>query len=113
MSFPPSSTWFSAPPNWGWFITLYFFLGGLAGGCYVFASVIDLFGRRVDRPLARLGYLIPFPCVVISGLLLTVDLGRPLRFWHMVITSNTYRPMFKPWSPMSTGVWALMVFGVF
>jgi len=24
-----------------------------------------------------------------------LDLGRPLRFWHMLIESNTYRPMFK------------------
>ena len=27
----PSSTYFSAPPDWGWLIALYFFFGGLAG----------------------------------------------------------------------------------
>src|SRR5262249_14908155 len=90
-----------------------FFLGGLAGGCYFLAAVIDVIGRREDRPLARLGYYIAFPCVVISGMLLTLDLGRPLRFWHMLIESNTYRPMFKYWSPMSVGVWALVIFGLF
>ena len=58
-------------------------------------ALIDLLGRREDRPLARLGYYIAFPCVALSGLLLTLDLGRPLRFWHMLIESNTYRPMFK------------------
>ena len=42
-----------------------------------------------------------------------LDLGRPLRFWHMLIESNTYRPMFKYWSPMSVGSWALLVFGIF
>jgi protein NrfD len=113
MNFAPSSTWFSAPPHWGWFIALYFFLGGLAGGCYLLAAIIDLLGRREDRPLARLGYYIAFPCVVVSGLLLTIDLGRPERFWHMMIESNTYRPMLKLWSPMSTGVWALLTFGLF
>jgi protein NrfD len=50
---------------------------------------------------------------VISGLLLTLDLTRPLRFWHMLIESNTYRPMFKYWSPMSVGSWALLIFGLF
>jgi protein NrfD len=109
----PSSTYFSAAPEWGWLITLYFFFGGLAGGSYFIASLIDLFGRPQDRPLSRLGYYISFPCIVISGLLLTVDLQRPERFWHMLIESNTYRPMFKLWSPMSVGSWALLTFGAF
>jgi formate-dependent nitrite reductase membrane component NrfD len=113
MNTVPSSTFFSAPPDWGWLITLYFFFGGLAGGSYFLASLIDLFGRSEDRPLSHLGYYISFPCIAISGLLLTVDLGRPERFWHMLIESNTYRPMFKYWSPMSIGSWALMIFGIF
>ena len=109
----PSSTWFSASPDWGWLIVLYFFLGGLAGGCYFLGALIDLFGRTEDRPLARLGYYVAFPCVALSGLLLTADLGRPLRFWHMLIESNTHWPMFKYWSPMSIGAWALLGFGLF
>jgi formate-dependent nitrite reductase membrane component NrfD len=109
----PSSTYFTAPPNWEWLIVLYFFFGGLAGGSYFLAVLIDFFGRPEDRPLARLGYYISFPCIVISGLLLTLDLQRPLRFWHMLIESNTYRPMFKLWSPMSIGSWALLLFGIF
>jgi formate-dependent nitrite reductase membrane component NrfD len=113
MSTFPSSTFFSAPPDWGWLIVFYFFFGGLAGGCYFLAVLIDLFGRPEDRPLARLGYYVAFPCVVISGLLLTLDLTRPLRFWHMLIESNTFQPMFKPWSPMSVGSWALFIFGIF
>ena len=109
----PSSTYFSASPDWGWLIVFYFFFGGLAGGCYFLAGLIDLFGRPEDRPLARLGYYIAFPCVILSGLLLTLDLHRPLRFWHMLIESNTFRPMFKIWSPMSLGSWALLIFGIF
>jgi protein NrfD len=109
----PSSTWFSAPPQWGWLITVYFFLGGLAGGSYFISALIDLFGRREDRPLAHLGYYVAFPCLALSGLLLAADLGRPPRAWHMFIQSNTYRPMFKPWSPMSIGSWALAILGLF
>jgi formate-dependent nitrite reductase membrane component NrfD len=113
MTLPPSSTWFSASPHWGWYIALYFFLGGLAGGSYSLAATIDLIGRREDRPLARLGYYVAFPCVALSGLLLTLDLGKPLRFWHMLIENHTFRPMFKSWSPMSVGAWALLIFGLF
>ena len=109
----PSSTWFSAPPDWGWLVAGYLLVGGIAGGCYFLASLIDLFGTREDRALARTGYYIALPCVVLGGVLLTLDLTRPLRFWHMLIESNTYRPMFKYWSPMSIGSWALLVFGGF
>ena len=109
----PSSTWFTTAPDWEWYIVFYFFVGGLAGGCYFLAAVIDLFGRQADRPLARLGYYVAFPAVLVSGLLLTVDLSRPFRFWHMLIERNTLEPMFKYWSPMSIGSWALMIFGLF
>jgi formate-dependent nitrite reductase membrane component NrfD len=107
------STWFTSGPHWQWLIVSYFFVGGLAGGSFFLAALIDLFGRAEDRPLARLGYLIAFPAVVLSGVLLIVDLHRPLRFWHMLIESNTWQPMFKWYSPMSLGSWALLLFGLF
>jgi formate-dependent nitrite reductase membrane component NrfD len=109
----PSSTYFTAAPEWQWLIILYFFVGGLAGGCYFLAALIDLLGTPADRHLARLGYYVALPAVVLSGLLLTVDLGRPARFWHMLLQSETLRPMLKPWSPMSLGSWALLAFGGF
>jgi protein NrfD len=109
----PSSTFFTTNPHWQWYIVFYFFIGGLAGGCYFLATLIDYFGKPEDRPIARLGYYVAFPAVLLSGLLLTLDLSRPLRFWHMLIESNTWRPMFKYWSPMSIGSWALLAFGMF
>jgi formate-dependent nitrite reductase membrane component NrfD len=109
----PSSTYMTTSPEWGWLITLYFFFGGLAGGCYFLAVLIDMFGRVEDRPLARLGYYVSFPCLLISAVLLTVDLTRPERFWHMLLENNTWQPMFKYWSPMSLGSWALLIFGFF
>jgi len=109
----PSSTWFTVNPHWQWYIVFYFFIGGLAGGCYFLATLIDFVGRPEDRPLARLGYYVAFPAVLLSGLLLTVDLSRPFRFWHMLIERNTFQPMFKPYSPMSFGSWALLIFGLF
>jgi formate-dependent nitrite reductase membrane component NrfD len=107
------STWFTSPAQWQWLIILYFFVGGLAGGSFFIGALIDLFGRVEDRPLARLGYYVAFPAVLVSGVLLILDLGRPLRFWHMMIESNTWQPMFKWYSPMSVGSWALLLFGAF
>jgi formate-dependent nitrite reductase membrane component NrfD len=107
------STWFTSAPHWRWLIVGYFFVGGLAGGSFFLAALIDLFGRPEDRPLARLGYYIAFPAVLASAVLLIVDLTRPGRFWHMLVESNTWQPMFKWYSPMSLGSWALLLFGAF
>jgi formate-dependent nitrite reductase membrane component NrfD len=102
-----------ADPQWHSLIVWYFFVGGIAAGAYVMAALADLFGDADDRRGVRVAYYIAFPLVAVCGLLLIIDLGRPERFWHMLIQSNTLRPMFKWWSPMSVGSWGLMALGVF
>jgi formate-dependent nitrite reductase membrane component NrfD len=109
----PSDTFFTQAPGWHWLVILYFFLGGIAGGSYFIAALVDLFGQDDDRPLARLGYYVAFPAVLLCAPLLMLDLNRPERFWHMVIQSARGWPMLKLWSPMSAGSWALMLFGGF
>ena len=111
---PPSDTFFTTPPNWSWLVILYFFLGGIAGGSYFIAALLDLFGDVGDRPLARLGYYVAFPLVLICAVLLIGDLTRPEAFWHMLLQSQRLPlPIFKYWSPMSIGSWALLIFGAF
>jgi formate-dependent nitrite reductase membrane component NrfD len=104
---------FVADPHWHSLIVWYFFLGGIAAGAYVMAALADLFGDAEDRRGVRGAYYIAFPLVNVCGLLLVVDLNRPERFWHMLIQSQTWRPMFKWWSPISAGSWALSAFGAF
>lgn len=102
------------PPHLGWLIILYFFLGGLAAGSYFIATMLELVGDPRDEEAIRLGYLIAFPLVVVCGLLLVLDLGKPLRFWHMLIQSERIPAlMFKPWSPISVGTWVLSAFAFF
>jgi formate-dependent nitrite reductase membrane component NrfD len=121
---------FVADPQWGWWIILYFFLGGLAAGCYFLATLLELVGHVEDEPLARLGYRVAFPLVCVCAVFLTVDLVRPDRFWHMVFQSDavnnalaagwpmggwgdlSHAFMLKVWSPMSIGAQALGLFGL-
>lgn len=109
-----SDTFFSGAPHWTWFIILYFFVGGLSGGAYFLAALLEWFGRPDDRPVIRTGYRVAAVGAIVSGALLTIDLGRPLRFWHMLFQSANFPAiMFKGWSPISFGVWALLLFGLF
>jgi len=106
-----SDTFFTASPHWTWFIILYFFVGGIAGGGYFLAALLQWFGRPEDRPVIRTGYALGFWGAIISGALLTLDLGRPLRFWHMLFQSERFPSlMFKSWSPISFGAWAILLF---
>jgi formate-dependent nitrite reductase membrane component NrfD len=106
---------FAGAPQWTWYILFYFFLAGLSGGSYVIASLLRLRGDRAAESAARLGYYVAFAAFLVCPVLLTLDLGKPLRFWHMLVntTPGEEAPTFRYWSPMSVGAWGLVVFGVF
>jgi formate-dependent nitrite reductase membrane component NrfD len=108
--------------DWPVLIDIYFFLGGLAGGAFVIATVAHLLDGRRYREIVRAGYYIAFLAVLPCPILLIADLGLPTRFLHMMMVSKpstaigmdavTVGPFHvKPFSPMSVGAWALLVFG--
>ena len=123
---------FVSNPHWGWWIILYFYLGGIAAGVYFLSTLIELVGGEEDRGIARVGYAIAFPLILLCGLFLIVDLNQPGRFWHMMLKSEVVSaaldqgwplsvtgwktmaaaPLLKYWSPMSIGSWAISLFGL-
>ncbi len=105
---------FVSPPHWEWYVVGYFFLAGIAGGSYVLGTMLRLWGGPSDQGAARLAFYISFPALIVCPILLSLDLGQPGRFWHMLIDSSPGgRLVFKYWTPMSLGSWALGIFGVF
>ncbi len=106
---------FVQPPHWEWYILGYFFFAGLTGGSYALATMLRFWGGSRDEAAARVGFLIAFPALIVCPLLLSLDLGQPLRFWHMLVNTTPGQggPVYKYWSPMSVGSWILLVYGVF
>ena len=104
---------FVVPPHWEWYILLYFFFAGISGGAFVIGTMLRLWGNRADAAASRLAFLISFPLLLICPILLTLDLGQPIRFWHMLVDVGSGTPVFKAYSPMSLGVWGLTLFGLF
>ena len=102
-----------ALPGWHGWIIAYFYLGGIAAGAYAVFTLACLFGDDDAYRATRAGAYMAFPLVSVCGLVLIVDLNRPERFWHMLVQSETLRPMFKWWSPMSAGSWGLAAFSAF
>jgi formate-dependent nitrite reductase membrane component NrfD len=104
---------FVVAPHWEWWILGYFFFAGISGGSYVLGTMLRLWGDARDAAVSRAAFLISFPTLLVCPILLTIDLGQPLRFWHMLVDTGLGGPAFKPWSPMSLGAWALLIFGIF
>lgn len=92
-------------PHWPILIDVYFFLGGLAGGAFVIATVANLLDARRYRDVVRAGYYLALAALVPCPIILIVDLGVPSRFLNMLLA-------FNPLSPMSMGAWALVGFSV-
>jgi polysulfide reductase chain C len=106
---------FAGAPDWTWYILVYFFVAGLAGGCYSLATFLRYWGTPDDESAARLGFYVPLPATLIGALMLTLDLKEPLRFWHMLVntTPDDFGLNFNTTTPMSIGVWALLVGSIF
>lgn len=90
------------PPVWTWEVPLYFFVGGAAGMSSVIAACA--LATHSSLMLTRAALWLAAGGALVSPFLLVSDLGRPRRFLSML-------RVFKPRSPMSVGVWTLVVFG--
>jgi hypothetical protein len=81
-------------------VPLYLFLGGMGGT----SAVIGALGEFTGRPrLTRAAHFTAAGGALASVGLLIVDLGRPMRFLHML-------RVFKPTSPLSVGSYILSPF---
>ena len=85
-----------------WMTVVYFFLGGLSAGCYLF-SVAANYWIKEFKPLARIGALVAPISLAIGMLFLLIELGQPLRMWRLYCNFNAQ-------SPISWGSWVLIIF---
>jgi formate-dependent nitrite reductase membrane component NrfD len=91
-------------PSWGWLITIYFFIGGIAGASQIIATIADLFGGKNDRRVVRAGRYTALVGAMLSPIFLIADLHTPQRWFNML-------RIFRKTSAMSIGSWTLAIFG--
>ena len=87
---------------WSWPIYCYLWLAGMAGGAYFAGFLAERFAGITDRKLLKLSTYLGIPLAIVGVLLLIVELGQPLRFWHLFT-------QFDIASPMSMGTWILLL----
>ncbi len=89
--------------TWGLPIWIYLFVAGMAGGAYFVGFLAYRFTG--NKQLFQLAVYLGFPLIAAGVILLILDLGSPLRFWHLLV-------QFRIGSPMSIGTWILIGWSV-
>lgn len=88
---------------WGWEISIYLFLGGLAAGILFFSALYYIRGKQDLMNAAVKHTVLLAPVFIIVGLtLLFIDLHNKIYFWRLYTSFNIF-------SPMSWGAWTLLI----
>lgn len=77
----------------------------LGAGAFVLVTLVYLLGRSEFLPLTRVAILVGMIGYSCAGLALLTDLGRPDRFWHILVHLNDT-------SVLSVVAWCLLIFTV-
>jgi formate-dependent nitrite reductase membrane component NrfD len=89
--------------EWGWWIAIYLFLGGVGGGAYTIAAVNWFIGESVGLS-TRVGLWIGFPALAIGSICLLADLGSPGKAFLAGMKPGT--------SWIARGTWIICIFMV-
>lgn len=78
---------------WGSYIAGFVFFMGLSAGCLVLAGLPLVVDLPAVRPYASLSALVALVSLVVGGLFIFVDIGRPERVWRMLRHGKIGSPM--------------------
>jgi formate-dependent nitrite reductase membrane component NrfD len=88
-----------------WMIVVYFFLGGVSAGAFMFSVAANYWWKQEFKPLSKRSAVLSLIALAIGMFMLLAHLGRPERAWRVFAT-------FNPHSMLSWGVWFLNIFGL-
>jgi molybdopterin-containing oxidoreductase family membrane subunit len=78
---------------WGQYILFFMFFIGLSAGGLIVASAGRLFGASVFKPITRLAVVEATVAVLLAGVFILPDLGRPERVVNILLHANLTSPM--------------------
>jgi dimethyl sulfoxide reductase membrane subunit len=78
---------------WGQYILFFMFFIGLSAGGLIVASAGRLFGAAMFKPITRLAVLEATVAVLLAGVFILPDLGRPERVINILLYANLTSPM--------------------
>ncbi len=91
------------PVSWGFYIGNFTFMVGVAAAAVVLVIPAYIYHWKPIKEIALIGELLAIAAIVMCVLFVTVDVGKPLRVWHMLPFVG--RPNF----PKSLLAWDVVV----
>lgn len=93
--------------EWGGFLALYFFVGGLSAGSFITSAIAALLKQEKYQPLIKIGGTLALAFIALTPILLIVELKQPTRFWHLFVPTYINLTSFVGW-----GTIFLSLFGI-
>lgn len=94
---------------WEWPIFIDLWAAGLAGGGFFAVFLVDRLSGGKYKRLVQIATWIGVPLALLGVLLLVLDLGNQIWFWHLMVDFVPFSPVFHPLSPMSVGTYVLSI----
>jgi tetrathionate reductase subunit C len=95
---------FHEPPL-GLPIATYFYMTGLSAGSFIMSTMAYGFGMKKYKPLGKVGVVLATMLLMLAPINLIIDLGQPLRFWHLF-------PYLQSTSPITYGSFLLTLYPI-
>ncbi len=96
--------------EWGLLIAMYFYFTGLSAGTFVISSMATVMGMEKYKPLAKYAALLAFLLLGSVPILLILDLGRPLRFWHIMVPTYFHVTSVIAWGTLLLSLYPILCF---
>ena len=64
-------------------IAIYFYMTGMSAGSFLISTMSYGMGIKKFKPLGKVGVVLATLLLVLAPAFLIIDLGQPLRFWHL------------------------------
>ncbi|MDP2661503.1 MAG: NrfD/PsrC family molybdoenzyme membrane anchor subunit [Dehalococcoidia bacterium] len=84
-------------------IAIYFYMTGLSAGSFLISTMAYGLGMVKYKPVGKIGVVLAILLLVLAPINLIVDLGQPLRFWHLLL-------YLQPTSPITYGSFLLTIY---
>src|SRR5690348_9430155 len=72
------------PVSWGFYIGNFTFLVGVAAAAVVLVIPAYVYDWKPIKEIALIGELLAITAILMCMMFVTVDVGNPLRVWHMI-----------------------------
>ena len=86
-------TGMNQPTYWGAYIVNFVFFVGLSAGGIIVSSLVHALKMERYRAVARIAEVVAIACILMAGIFISLDVGRPDRLWHLMVYGRWQSPL--------------------